>query len=54
MVSIRAAILGWVRTVILMLIGLVVIFAAPFVLSMMVLSKTFGRMKVRSSVSRLR
>jgi hypothetical protein len=39
---------------ILLLIGLVVIFAAPFVLSMMALFKTFGRMKVRSSVNRLR
>jgi hypothetical protein len=38
---IPASIVGWVRTVILLLIGLMLIFAAPFILSVLVLSKTY-------------
>jgi hypothetical protein len=39
------SILGWVRTMILVVIGLLLIFAAPFVLSVLVLSKLYGRLR---------
>jgi hypothetical protein len=42
---IPTSLLGWVRTIILMLIGLLLIFAAPFILSGAALSKLYGRLR---------
>jgi hypothetical protein len=39
-----ATLMGWVRTMILTVVGMLLIFAAPFVLSAMALSKLCGRL----------